>query len=45
MIDRLKNGEAWVWCNDCNSKLYSTDGDKDIVVNCPHKSKCKEENK
>lgn len=42
--DRLIDNEAWVWCTDCNCKIYSTDGNKDILVKCPTKTKCKEEN-
>lgn len=27
---RLKLGEAWMWCSDCMSKLYSFDGSEDM---------------
>lgn len=35
--DRLRNGEAYMMCNECVSKLYSFDGDKDASRSCPKK--------
>ncbi len=37
---RLELGEAWMWCSDCMSKLYSFDGVVDTARKCPHPSKC-----
>ena len=39
---RLKLGEAWMWCTDCNAKLYSFDGHRDATTKCPTPQECKE---
>ena len=39
-FNRLELGEAWMWCSDCMSKLYSFDGTEDDARKCPHPSKC-----
>jgi hypothetical protein len=36
-------GEAWMWCSDCMSKLYSFDGTEDSARKCPHPSKCEDD--
>lgn len=36
-------GEAWVFCEDCMGRLYSTDGYEDYTVPCPDIEECKEE--
>ena len=36
-------GEAWVYCTQCMAKLYSTDGNNDYAINCPHEKKCRDE--
>jgi hypothetical protein len=43
-LTRHELGEAWMWCFDCNAKLYSFDGDKDKGITCPTKQQCKEDN-
>ena len=43
-LDRLEMGEAWMWCIDCNCKLYSFDGNQDATTKCPHPNKCKDLN-
>lgn len=40
---RLGDGEAWMYCEDCMSKLYSFDGNRDRTMRCPHPQKCSEE--
>jgi hypothetical protein len=40
---RLELGEAWMWCSDCMSKLYSFDGTEDSARKCPHPSKCEDD--
>lgn len=40
---RLKLGEAWMWCSDCMSKLYSFDGSEDSSRKCPHPPKCEDD--
>jgi hypothetical protein len=40
---RLELGEAWMWCSDCMSKLYSFDGTEDDARKCPHPTKCEED--
>jgi len=40
---RLDLGEAWMWCVDCNAKLYSFDGYKDATTKCPTKQECEDE--
>lgn len=42
-LTRQQTGEAWMWCIDCNAKLYSFDGDKDKSTKCPNPKKCKDE--
>lgn len=37
---RLELGEAWMWCSDCMSKLYSFDGNMDRSRKCPHPKQC-----
>lgn len=34
-MTRQEAGEAWLWCGDCNAKLCSFDGHKDMVTKCP----------
>jgi ribosomal protein L37E len=40
---RLLLGEAYMMCNECGSRLWSFDGNKDSCVKCPYKedNKCK----
>lgn len=40
---RLSLGEAWMYCSDCNAKLYSFDGVKDTCRKCPHPKECEDE--
>lgn len=40
---RLELGEAWMWCSDCMSKLYSFDGNEDSSRKCPHPKKCEDD--
>ncbi len=40
---RLELGEAWMWCSDCMSKLYSFDGKEDSARKCPNPSKCEDD--
>ncbi len=42
-LTRLDLGEAWMWCIDCNAKLYSFDGHKDATTKCPTKQDCEDE--
>lgn len=37
-ITRLDLGEAWMWCSECGSKLYSFDGIKDQERGCPYRN-------
>lgn len=39
--NRLAMGEAWMWCNECGSKLYSFDGHKDRDIKCPYADACR----
>lgn len=38
--NRLDDGEAWVICGTCGSKICSFDGNEDEVINCPDKEDC-----
>lgn len=40
---RLRNGEAWMLCEDCGAKLYSFDGNMDSSRRCPNPQKCDDE--
>jgi uncharacterized C2H2 Zn-finger protein len=41
LSERERDGEAWVWCTDCQCKLYSIDSfDGDEMVKCPTKKEC-----
>lgn len=40
-MTRLDLGEAWAWCKDCNAKLYSFDGNRDVTLSCPTREECK----
>lgn len=42
---RLELGEAWMWCSDCMSKLYSFDGNEDSSRKCPHPQKCADDHR
>ena len=40
LISHRCAGEAWMYCKDCNAKLYSFDGNNDTSTRCPHPEKC-----
>ena len=42
-LTRLDLDEAWMWCIDCNAKLYSFDGHRDATTKCPRKQDCEDE--
>ena len=39
---RLSLGEAWMYCSDCNARLYSFDGYRDTARKCPHLKECED---
>lgn len=41
-LTRLDLGEAWMWCTECMSKLYSFDGHEDEYRPCPHPVNCED---
>lgn len=41
-LTRLDYGEAWMWCIDCNCRLYSFDGSEDRGIKCPTKEDCED---
>lgn len=43
VFDRFYYGEAWMWCHDCMSKLYSFDGKEDQSKSCPTAKKCRDQ--
>ena len=42
-ITRHTLGEAYMYCSDCNAKLYSFDGQEDLLRKCPNRQKCLDE--